>query len=133
MAVRECYIAMIEMEDQQQTMCIGEQRAPAEPVEEMEEVNLDDAWRERTTRIGTLASWLVRISDTSLLYKPSTPRSRREVPLDGEIGFCVVNRSTKTQTVLLSTYHRCLDRQALEKSYEQSRGSRKSGFMGSGA
>ena len=45
-AVRECYIAMIEMEDQQQTMCIGEQRAPAEPVEEMEEVNLDDAWRE---------------------------------------------------------------------------------------
>ena len=43
MAVRECYIAMIEMEDQQQTMCIGEQRALAESVEELEEVNLDDA------------------------------------------------------------------------------------------
>ena len=41
--MRECYIAMIEMEDQQQTMCIREQRAIAEPVEELEEVNLDDA------------------------------------------------------------------------------------------
>ena len=41
-AVWECYIAMIEMEDQQQTMCIREQRAIAEPVEELEEVNLDD-------------------------------------------------------------------------------------------
>ena len=42
-AARECYIAMIEMEDQQQTMCIREQRAIAEPVEELKEVNLDDA------------------------------------------------------------------------------------------
>ena len=33
---------MIEMEDQQQTMCIREQREIAEPVEELEEVNLDD-------------------------------------------------------------------------------------------
>ena len=40
---RECYIAMIEIEDQQQTMCIREQRAIAEPVEELEVVNLDDA------------------------------------------------------------------------------------------
>ena len=36
-AARECYIAMLEMEDQQQTMCIGKQRALAEPVEELEE------------------------------------------------------------------------------------------------
>ena len=56
MAVRECYIAMIEMEDQQQTMCIGEQRAIAKRVEELEDVNLDDAQPEQTTRIGTLAS-----------------------------------------------------------------------------
>ena len=42
-ATRECYIAMIEMEDQQQMMCIREQRAIAEPVQELEEVNLDDA------------------------------------------------------------------------------------------
>ena len=36
-AVRECYIAMLEMEDQQQTMCIGKQRALAELVEELEQ------------------------------------------------------------------------------------------------
>ena len=43
MAARECYIAMIEMENQQQMMCVREQRAIAEPIEELEEVNLDDA------------------------------------------------------------------------------------------
>ena len=57
---RECYIAMLEMEDQQQTMCIGEQRALTEPVEELEEVNLDNTRPEWTTSIGTLASWPVR-------------------------------------------------------------------------
>ena len=66
-AVRECYIAMIEMEDQQQTMCIREQRVIAEPIEELEEVNLDDARPERTTRIGTLASWPVRQALTTFL------------------------------------------------------------------
>ena len=64
---RECYISTIEMEDQQKTMCIGEQRALAELVEELEEVNLDDAWPERTTRIGTLASWPVRQALTTFL------------------------------------------------------------------
>ena len=64
---RECYISMIEMKDQQQTMCIGEQRALAEPIEELEEVNLDDARPERTTRIGILASWPVRQALTTFL------------------------------------------------------------------
>ena len=58
--MRECYIAMIEMEEQQQTMCIGEQRSLVEPVEELEKVNLDDGLPERTTRIGILASWTIR-------------------------------------------------------------------------
>ena len=66
-AVRECYIAMLEMDDHQQTMCIGEQRAVAEPVEELEEVTLDDSRPDRTTRIGTLASWLVRRALTVFL------------------------------------------------------------------
>ena len=56
MAARKCYIAMLEMEDHQQTMCIKEQRTIAEPVEELEEVTLDESRPERTTRIGTLAS-----------------------------------------------------------------------------
>ena len=60
MVARECYIAMLEMEDYQQTMCIGEQRTIAEPVEELEEVVLDESRPGRTTRMGTLASPMVR-------------------------------------------------------------------------
>ena len=55
LAACECYIAMLEMDDHQQTMCIEEQRM-AEPVEELEEVTLDDSRLEQTTRMGTLAS-----------------------------------------------------------------------------
>ena len=66
-AVQECYIAMLEMEDQQQTMCIGKQRALAELVEELEEVRLDNTRPEWTTKIGTLASWPVRQTITTFL------------------------------------------------------------------
>ena len=41
-AARECYIAMLEMDDHQQTMCIEEQRV-VEPMEELEKVTLDDS------------------------------------------------------------------------------------------
>ena len=58
-AARECYIAMLEMDDHQQTMCIGEQRTVAEPVEKLEEVILDDSRPKRTTRVGTLVNWPV--------------------------------------------------------------------------
>ena len=60
MATRECYIAMLEMEDHQQTMCIGEQQTIAEPVEELEEVVLNESRPRRTTRMGTLASPMIR-------------------------------------------------------------------------
>ena len=53
---RECYIAMLKMEDHQQTMCIEEQRTIAKPVEELEEVTLDESEPERMTKMGTLAS-----------------------------------------------------------------------------
>ena len=66
-AARECYIVMLEMEDQQQTMCIGEQRALAELVEELEEVRLDDMWPKQMTKIGTLASWPMRQTITTFL------------------------------------------------------------------
>ena len=55
-AAYECYIAMLEMEDHQQTMCIEEQRTTVEPVEELEEVTLDELRPEWMTRMGTLAS-----------------------------------------------------------------------------
>ena len=63
MAARECYVAMLEMEDHQQTMCI------AEPVEELEEVMLDESRPERTTRMGTLASPTVRQDLANFLRK----------------------------------------------------------------
>ena len=53
---RECYIAMLEMDGRQQTMCIEEQWAIVEPIEELEEVTLDNSRPEQMTRIGTLAS-----------------------------------------------------------------------------
>ena len=43
---------MLEMEDQQQTMCIGEQRALPEPVEELEEVNLDNSRSEQRLELA---------------------------------------------------------------------------------
>ena len=54
-AARECYVAMLEMDDHQQTMCIEERRT-TEPMEELEEVTLNDSRPEWTTRVGTLAS-----------------------------------------------------------------------------
>ena len=56
MAARECYIAMLEMDDHQQTMCIEEQRALAEPIEELEEVTVNELKPEKTTKMGTLSS-----------------------------------------------------------------------------
>ena len=67
MAARECYIAMLEMKDHQQTMCIEEQRTMAEPVEELEVVTLDELRLERTTRMGTLASQPIRQALASFL------------------------------------------------------------------
>ena len=66
-AAREYYIAMLEMKDQQQTMCIGKQQALAEPFEKLEEVRLDDTRPERTTKIVTLASWPVCQTITTFL------------------------------------------------------------------
>ena len=66
-ATRECYIAMLEMDIHQQTICIEEQRAIVEPIEELEEVTLDSSRPEQTTRIRTLASWPTRQTLTAFL------------------------------------------------------------------
>ena len=55
-ATCECYIAMLEIDDHLQTMCIEEQRIVVELVEGLEEVLLDDVSPEQTMKIGTLAS-----------------------------------------------------------------------------
>ena len=66
-AARECYIAMLEMEDHLQTICIEEQWTIAEPVEELEEVTFDESRPKRTTRMGTLASQPIRQALTAFL------------------------------------------------------------------
>ena len=60
MAARECYIAMMEMDDHLQAMNIEEHRTVTEPVERLEEILLDDSKPDRTTRIGTLTNPTVR-------------------------------------------------------------------------
>ena len=60
MAVRECYIAMMEMEDQFQALSIEEHRTVTEPVEKLEEITLDSSDPDRTTRIGTLVNLKIR-------------------------------------------------------------------------
>ena len=58
---------MLEMDDYQQTMCIEEQWAIVKPVEEIEEVTLDESKPERMTRMGMLSSWTVRKDFTTFL------------------------------------------------------------------
>ena len=67
MATCECYIAMLEMDDHLQTICIEEQQMVAEPVEMLEEVLLHHSRPKQTTRIGTLASQPVRQALTTFL------------------------------------------------------------------
>ena len=55
-AIRECYVAMMEIDDHLQAMNIEEHRTTVEPVEELEEVFLNDLNHEWTTKIGTLAN-----------------------------------------------------------------------------
>ena len=55
-ATRECYIALLEMDDHLQTISIEEQRAVIEPVERLEEILLDSSRPERTTRNGTVTN-----------------------------------------------------------------------------
>ena len=66
-AARECYVAMMEMDDHLQAMSIEEHRTMTEPVEKLKEVFLDDSNHERTTKIGTLASPTVRQELTAFL------------------------------------------------------------------
>ena len=59
-ATRECYIAMMEMDDHLLAMNIEEHRTVTEPVERLKDILLNDSRNDRTTRIGTLTSLIVR-------------------------------------------------------------------------
>ena len=52
LATRECYLAMLAMDEQVQTMNIEEKRIVAEPTEALENIPLDERNLERYTRVG---------------------------------------------------------------------------------
>ena len=72
-AARECYVAMMEMDDHLQAMNIEEHRTTIEPVEKLEEVFFEDSNHKRKTKIRTLANPAIRQELTAFL------RSNRDV------------------------------------------------------
>ena len=52
LAARECYLAMLAMDEQTQTMNIEERRVVAEPTEALEDIPLDEDDLRKSTRIG---------------------------------------------------------------------------------
>ena len=52
LATRECYLAMLAMDEQVQAMNIEEKRVVAEPTEALADISLDESNPERCTRVG---------------------------------------------------------------------------------
>ena len=52
MATYKCYIAMLEMDDHLQALNIEERRVRVEPMEDLEEISLDDSIPSQITSIG---------------------------------------------------------------------------------
>ena len=52
MAARECYLAMLAMDEQVQMMNIEERRVSAEPTGALEKISLDENNPERCTKVG---------------------------------------------------------------------------------
>ena len=52
LATRECYFAMLAMDEQAQMMNIEERRVVAEPTKALENISLDEDNPEKSTRVG---------------------------------------------------------------------------------
>ena len=52
LAAKECYLAMLAMDEQVQMMNIEEKRVVAEPIEVLEDISLNENNPERCTRVG---------------------------------------------------------------------------------
>ena len=78
MAARECYVVMMEMDDHIQAMNIEEHQTGMESVDKLEEVFLDDSNHERTTKIGTLTSPVIRQELTAFLRRSEERRVGKE-------------------------------------------------------
>ena len=53
LAIRECYLAMMALNEQVQMMSIEERRFVAEPIKVLEDISLEEGNPEKFTRIGT--------------------------------------------------------------------------------
>ena len=53
MAARECYIAMLEMDDHLQALNVEERKVVVVPTKDLEEISLDDNITDRVTHIDT--------------------------------------------------------------------------------
>ena len=53
LAARECYLAMLSVDEHMQTMSIKERRVVAEPTEVLEDIPLEEGNPKKFTRIGT--------------------------------------------------------------------------------
>ena len=53
LAARECYLAMLSVDEYMQTMNIEERRVAAEPTKVLEDIPLEEGNPEKFTRIGT--------------------------------------------------------------------------------
>ena len=51
-SARECYLAMLAMDEQVQTLNIEEKRVVAEPTEVLANISLDESNPKRCTRVG---------------------------------------------------------------------------------
>ena len=60
MAAQEWYVAMLEMDEQLTAMNIEERRVNVEPMEELQDVFLDEEHLDRITRIGMQANLSVQ-------------------------------------------------------------------------
>ena len=60
MVARECYVAMLEMDEQVNTMNIEERWVNVEPIEGLETISLDEGHPNWVTRISTQASLSIR-------------------------------------------------------------------------
>ena len=53
LAARECYLAMLSVDEHMQKMSIEERKVTAEPIEVLEDIPLEEGNPEKFTRIGT--------------------------------------------------------------------------------
>ena len=58
-------------------------------------------------------------TEACILYKQSAEGSRRTIPINKEVGFCINNGFQEAEALLPSSCHQCHDRSSTQESNEQ--------------